>query len=109
MLASADASLTPIAGGTDLLVSWHHVDRNGQCFLDLSRLDELRPFRLTDETLELGALTTYWDVIRSADVTRAFPCWRGLPDWSVPSRFRRAARGPATSLTAPPPRTACPQ
>jgi len=73
MLASADASLTPIAGGTDLLVSWHHVDRNGQCFLDLSRLDELRPFRLTDDTLELGALTTYWDVIRSADVTRAFP------------------------------------
>ena len=66
--------LTPIAGGTALLVSWHHHAKNGMSLLDLSRLGaQLRPFRLTDGELDLGGLTTYWDVISSPEIAAAFP------------------------------------
>ena len=74
MLAVADRPLTPIAGGTDLLVSWHHQVKDDWRLLDLSRLNgELASFHLTDDSLELGALTTYWDVMRSPEVCGAFP------------------------------------
>ncbi len=64
---------TPIAGGTDLLVSWHHRPKDDLALLDLSLLTELRAFHLTDEYLELGGVTTYWQVIESAEVSQAFP------------------------------------
>lgn len=74
LLAAADAPLTPIAGATDLLVSWHDRPADDIHLLDLSPLrNELRPFRLTDEHLELGALTTYWDVHDAPDIAAAFP------------------------------------
>ena len=74
MLAVADRPLTPIAGGTDLLVSWHHQIKDDWQLLDLSRLrGELSSILLTDDSLELGGLTTYWDVIRSPEVSAAFP------------------------------------
>jgi CO/xanthine dehydrogenase FAD-binding subunit len=55
----------PVAGGTDLFVHWPLGlrDRDGT-FLDLSGLEELRFHRWSDDALVLGALTTYWDVIR---------------------------------------------
>jgi CO/xanthine dehydrogenase FAD-binding subunit len=73
MLSAAEHPLTPVAGGTDLLVCWHHQPKDDLHLLDLSRLRELQPLRLTDECLELGALTTYWQVIESREVSRAFP------------------------------------
>lgn len=73
LMATANGALTPIAGGTDLLVSWHHHPKDDLRWLDLSRLRELEPFRLTDDALELGALTTYWQIIESREATRAFP------------------------------------
>jgi CO/xanthine dehydrogenase FAD-binding subunit len=76
MLAAAARSghLTPIAGGTDLFVSWHQPAKDDLELLDLSRLrGELQPFRLADSCLELGALTTYWDVLSSPEVSAAFP------------------------------------
>lgn len=74
LLAEAPAALTPIAGGTDLLVSWHHCPRDDARFLDLTRLAaELSELRLTRDVLELGALTTYWDVLQSPAVTAAVP------------------------------------
>jgi len=73
MLASAAHPLTPIAGGTDLLVCWHHHAKNDLHLLDLSRVDELRAWRMTEEYLELGALTTFWDVIASREISRQFP------------------------------------
>jgi carbon-monoxide dehydrogenase small subunit/xanthine dehydrogenase small subunit len=73
-MMSADAALRPIAGGTDLLVDWHHHDKREWKLLDLSRLDgELHAMRLTDDALEIGALTTYWDVMRDKQVASAFP------------------------------------
>ncbi|MCP4592184.1 MAG: hypothetical protein GY842_15735 [bacterium] len=73
LLASADRPLTPVAGGTDVFVGWHGVDKDGLRLLDLSRLSELRRMRLTEDSLELGGLSTYWQVIESSEVTQAFP------------------------------------
>lgn len=54
----------PLAGGTDLLVHWPaaHELHDGT-LLDLSALRELRSVRFTDGMVQVGALTTYWDVI----------------------------------------------
>ena len=74
LLAEASQPLRPIAGGTDLLVSWHRQAKDDLDLLDLSPLrDQLQPFHFTDEYLELGALTTYWDVTVSREIARAFP------------------------------------
>ncbi|HZZ45016.1 MAG TPA: FAD binding domain-containing protein [Tepidisphaeraceae bacterium] len=70
---AADPKLTPIAGGTDLFVSWPSRSHENVCFLDLSLLKDLRPFRLTPTHLELGALTTYWDLLTNPDITKEFP------------------------------------
>ena len=73
LMASADSPLTPVAGGTDLFVGWPGLDKDGLRLLDLSRLSELRQLRFTDDSLELGGLTTYWQVIESPEVAEAFP------------------------------------
>lgn len=74
MMAGQDRPLTPIAGGTDLLVSWPHVIKDELQLLDLSPLHgELGRMTLTHDALELGALTSYWDVISSPEVSAAFP------------------------------------
>lgn len=73
-LLAGDATLKPVAGGTDLLVSWPHRPKDNLSLLDLSRLHaELAPMRMTDGHLELGALTTYWDVITYAPIAGEFP------------------------------------
>jgi len=65
---------TPIAGATDLLVHWPaNLRAHERDYLDLTRIDALRPMRWTDTELTLGALTTYWDVVRDARVGKEFP------------------------------------
>jgi CO/xanthine dehydrogenase FAD-binding subunit len=73
LLAGADGAPTPIAGGTDLCVRWPATDKDGLSLLDLSRIRDLPRMKLMAESLELGAVTTYWDVIQAADVAAAFP------------------------------------
>ncbi len=74
LMASADKPLTPVAGGTDLLVSWHHRDKSNLRLLDLSRIrGELNGIRLDDDHLELGGLSTFWDAMMSPEVQREFP------------------------------------
>ncbi|RIK71362.1 MAG: hypothetical protein DCC66_01890 [Planctomycetota bacterium] len=91
--------VTPIAGGTDVMVSWHHREKNGLTLLDLSRVRELAvmnwnvvggcfdqgsggmgvpSFDLRRDAgaspwLELGGLTTYWDVMQSREAAAAYP------------------------------------
>lgn len=72
-LASDGSQWTPLAGGTDLLVSWPGRPHENQRFLDLSPIAELRRVELTGGDLVLGALATYWDVISDARVSAAFP------------------------------------
>ena len=63
----AAAPHRPIAGGTDLLVQIAgELAEPPERVLDLWRLDELRGISLHDESLVLGALTTYTEIRRSA-------------------------------------------
>lgn len=70
-----DPLALPLAGGTDLLVHWpQRADLHERSYIDLSRLSsELRPLRWEGDELVLGALTTYWDVIRNARAHAALP------------------------------------
>src|SRR6266566_1198446 len=69
-----DGTAVPIAGGTDLLVHWPvRVEAHERTYVDLSRLDSLRPLRWTADELLLGGLTTYWDVIRDDRASQEFP------------------------------------
>ncbi len=73
MLAS-DGAAVPIAGGTDLLVHWPvHLEAHERSYVDLSRLDSLKPLRWTADELLLGGLTTYWDVIQDERAREEFP------------------------------------
>lgn len=71
----ADApDAVPLAGGTDLLVHWPtRVAEHDRTYLDLSGVSELKSLRWTDDALILGALATYWDVIRDQRTAREFP------------------------------------
>lgn len=71
---AADTALAPVAGATDLLVSWHQRANPDASLLDLSRLTEdLGRIQVSDEHIELGALATYWDAIQSPDCRRDWP------------------------------------
>jgi CO/xanthine dehydrogenase FAD-binding subunit len=65
--------VTPVAGGTDVMVSWHHRPKTDIALMDLSRLSDLPAIRITESDLSLGALTTYWDVMQFQDAARDFP------------------------------------
>jgi xanthine dehydrogenase small subunit len=68
-----DGPLVPMAGCTDLYVGLHFGTVPARRFLDLQRLDELRGIRRRGETLVIGALATYTDLIRSPLVRRRLP------------------------------------
>ncbi len=73
-LLAANPGAVPIAGATDLLVHWPvNLDAHDRVYLDLSGLGELRRISWSQDTLTLGALTTYWDVIRDARASAEFP------------------------------------
>ncbi len=74
MAGGAAGFPTPIAGGTDLLVHWPgNLAAHERAYLDLSRVGELRGMRWTQTHLELGALATYWDVVRDERCGRELP------------------------------------
>ena len=64
---SADVPVTPIAGGTDLMVSLTgELAPPPESVVDLWAIDALRGIAIDGDFLALGALTTYTDVRRSA-------------------------------------------
>jgi CO/xanthine dehydrogenase FAD-binding subunit len=72
-LLRTEGPLTPLAGCTDVYVQLQLGTLSATRFLDLSRLAALRRIRLRDETLVIGALATYTDLIRSRLVRRLLP------------------------------------
>ena len=73
-MLARDPAAVPMAGGTDLLVHWPvRIEAHDRTYLDLSRLEDLKPLTWKADELVLGALTTYWDVIRDERVGREFP------------------------------------
>ena len=74
MLADEPA-LTPIAGGTDLLVHWPgNLEARKRDYLDLSRMRESQSGIVwDDDRVTLGPLTTYWDAITDDRFKAEFP------------------------------------
>jgi CO/xanthine dehydrogenase FAD-binding subunit len=68
-----DEPRTPLAGSTDLFVELNFGILKPRRFLDIWALDELRDIALRDETLVLGALTTFTALIRSPLVAKCLP------------------------------------
>jgi xanthine dehydrogenase small subunit len=66
--------LTPVAGGTDVMVRiTGEIGEPPVRLLDLWRLDELRGIASDGEAITLGALTTYTDIRRSAACREHLP------------------------------------
>ena len=71
--AAEGAPLVPIAGCTDVFVALNFGTHAARRFLNLWPLDELRGIEARDGVLRLGALTTYTEMIASADVRERLP------------------------------------
>jgi len=72
-LAMVADGRTPIAGATDLFVALNFGTLSTRRFVDIWALHELRPIVARDEALVIGALATYTDAIRSAEVAAWLP------------------------------------
>jgi xanthine dehydrogenase small subunit len=68
-----DPALIPLAGCTDLYVSVNFGTLDGSRFLDLGPLAALRRISVSNDTLVIGALTTYTEIIRSRHVRKLLP------------------------------------
>jgi len=73
LLASDAGGWRPFAGGTDLMVQLEAGTLPEARYVGLWRLAELRGVRDTGDAIEIGALTTYTDVLNSALLQREFP------------------------------------
>ena len=72
--SSADAQITPIAGGTDVMVRiTGEIGEPPTRMIDLWRLDELRGISSDGGAISIGALTTYTDIRRSASCREHLP------------------------------------
>lgn len=68
-----DATLVPIAGGTDVMVAIRMGGLREGRLLDLWRLDELRGVHVTGDGLVLGALTTYTEIAAHRGIAARWP------------------------------------
>jgi xanthine dehydrogenase small subunit len=63
----------PIAGATDVYVGLNFGTLHEKSYIDIWACDELRGIAVRDDTLSIGALATYTDVIRSREVNERVP------------------------------------
>jgi CO/xanthine dehydrogenase FAD-binding subunit len=68
-----EGPLTPIAGCTDVYVNLHFGTSAEHRFIDVWPLSELRGIARDANTMRLGALTTYSELVASALVRRRLP------------------------------------
>ncbi|HSP90174.1 MAG TPA: FAD binding domain-containing protein, partial [Vicinamibacterales bacterium] len=68
-----EGPLTPLAGCTDLYVGLNAGALADRRFLNVWGLDALRGIDVRGGALQIGALTTYAEIIRSAHVRRRLP------------------------------------
>jgi len=68
-----EGPLVPMAGCTDLYVALNFGTLRESRFLDLWRLRSLRSIDVRRDTLVIGALTTFTDLIRSSVIRRRLP------------------------------------
>jgi len=73
MLAAAPGKWRPFAGGTDLMVQLESGALPEGQYLGLWKLGELRGVRETSAGVEIGALTTYSEILASDLLGREYP------------------------------------
>jgi xanthine dehydrogenase small subunit len=73
ILAERGSAAKVLAGGTDLMVLMNARMLDATEFLNIWRVDELRGIADEGDSLRIGALTTYTQLIRSQLVTRYVP------------------------------------
>jgi CO/xanthine dehydrogenase FAD-binding subunit len=72
-MLAREPGLTPIAGCTDIYVSMQFGALTERRFVDLWPLDELRGIAVDGDTLRVGALTTYTEMVASPLVNKRLP------------------------------------
>lgn len=92
VLGKRERGLRVLAGGTDfmaLLNARVGLDRIGSV-LDIHRIEELRGVRREADTLRIGALTTYTELIRSPEVQAGLPALAAVSKeigaWAIQNR-----------------------
>ncbi|MCI0666309.1 MAG: xanthine dehydrogenase family protein subunit M [Acidobacteria bacterium] len=73
LLARRGSEATIIAGGTDLMVALNARSLDASEFIDIWRLNELRGVSDEGETIRIGALTTYTQLIKSPLIQQSLP------------------------------------
>jgi CO/xanthine dehydrogenase FAD-binding subunit len=68
-----DPGLVPLAGCTDLYVAVNFGTLTDSRFLDLWPLDPLRAIAVKDDTLVIGAMATYTEIMKSRHAKRLLP------------------------------------
>lgn len=68
-----DEPRRPIAGATDVYVALNFGTATDRRFLNIWPLKELRGISVKEDLLVIGALTTYTDLLRSAEVRKRLP------------------------------------
>jgi xanthine dehydrogenase small subunit len=73
LLAERGRRAKIIAGGTDLMVALNARSLDAEEFIDIWRLNELRGIDDEGETIRIGALTTYMQMVKSALIQLSVP------------------------------------
>lgn len=73
LLGSEPGAWRPFAGGTDLMVTLEAGVLTHTRFVNLWNLNELRGIEVTPAEVNIGALTTYTDLLADATLSREFP------------------------------------
>lgn len=68
-----DEPRRPIAGATDVYVALNFGTTTDRRFLDIWSLKELRGISIQDDSVVIGALTTYTDLLRSSEIQQRLP------------------------------------
>jgi len=72
-MAAEPGRWRPFAGGTDLMVLLEAGKLHHRCFLSIWRLRELRGIMVASDSVMLGCLTTFTDVLNDEVLRREFP------------------------------------
>src|SRR5207245_9882455 len=70
---AANAKVKIIAGGTDLLADLKFAAHGPDVVVDISRADDLKNITITEQGLNIGALVTHTQLMRSPFVRQLFP------------------------------------
>jgi carbon-monoxide dehydrogenase medium subunit len=70
---AANAKVKIIAGGTDLLADLKFAAHGPDVVVDISRADDLKNITITEQGLNIGALVTHTQIMRSPLIRQLFP------------------------------------